>query len=61
MKSFAFTMSIGAVVAVRPIEYKFVEHLAKFDKSYPDVVEFNQRLALFEAKDAWIEATNAVE
>lgn len=25
------------------------------------MAEFNQRLALFEAKDAWIEATNAVE
>ena len=61
MKSFAFAASIGAVSAVRPVEFKFVQHLAKFAKNYVNVEEWNARLAFFEAAEAEIEASNAAE
>ena len=61
MKSFAFAMTAGAAVAVRPIEFKFVQHLAQFAKNYVDVAEWNARLSHFEAADIIIEASNAIE
>jgi len=61
MKSFALALFAGAAVAVKPTEFKFMQHLAKFAKSYLEVEEFNARLAFFEARDAIIEASNAIE
>ena len=61
MKSFAFAATIGAVSAVRPVEFKFMQHLAKFAKSYVEVAEFNARLAFFELAEAEIQESNAAE
>ena len=61
MKSFALATLAGAAVAIRPVEYKFIQHLAKFAKHYADVHEWNARLSLFEAQDAHIERSNATE
>ena len=61
MKSFALATFVGAAVAMRPIEFKFMQHLAKFAKSYAEVAEFNARLSFFEEAEALIEASNKAE
>jgi C1A family cysteine protease len=61
MKSFALAALAGLVAAtpMEPIEYKFINYIAKHGKSYATREEYNMRLDIFAAKDAVIDELNA--
>ena len=61
MKTFALALTLGAVSAMRPIEFEFAQYISKFGKTHSNIAEFYYRLGLFETKHQYIEETNAVE
>jgi C1A family cysteine protease len=61
MKTFALALTAGAAAAVTPMEFEYMNHLAKFGKNLADVEEFQTRLAHFSATDAEYKRINAEE
>ena len=61
MKAFAATATLGAVSAVKPIEMKYMQHIAQFGKTITDVAEFNLRAGEFQRVDEFIELHNSIE
>ena len=61
MKAFAATATLGAVSAIKPIEMKYMQHIAQFGKTITDVDEFNLRAGEFQRVDEFIELHNSVE
>jgi len=63
MKSFALAALAGFVAAtpMEPVEFKFINFIAKEGKSYATHEEYNMRLDVFAARDAAIEYFNATE
>jgi cell shape-determining protein MreC len=61
MKSFAIA-TLAAAVSAAPIsgmEFKFINYLAKYSKSYATVEEYETRLEVFAAKEYEITQHNA--
>ena len=61
MKSYASAALIGAASAISSdaMNYKFMQHIAIYGKSYITMDEFTARMELFAAVDAQIEEHNA--
>jgi C1A family cysteine protease len=63
MRSFALAALAGfsAASSMSPMEYKFINFVAKHAKSYATVEEYQHRLSLFAETDRQIEEFNATE
>ena len=59
MKTFAAAVTLGVASAFTPMEFKYMQHLAKFGKNMASVEEFNQRMAIFGDLDKFIEEHKA--
>ena len=54
MKSFAFAATMAAVNAISPIEFEYMNYIAKFSKFIDDVEEFAFRLENFRSTHEFI-------
>lgn len=62
MKTFALTAVFGAASALLGAEdFEFMHYVAKWNKAYETVEEYNDRQALWKQKDALIKEHNADE
>ena len=61
MKSFAAAITLGAASAMKPMELKFMNHLAHFGITLESIEDFTARLVYFSTLDQFIEDHNAGE
>jgi hypothetical protein len=58
-KSFISVALVGAATAITQAELNFMQYISKQGKSYTNIDEFNQRLALFSVTDKIIAEWNS--